>query len=102
MLLGVSGHFSTTHKAAHGTYHGHTWNVTVWFNNNYRSDALVYRAMIDKMLARLDHTVLPDDMKWGEDIARHIAVLVNAAEVEVSRPAERIYARWRWNDRCIQ
>lgn len=49
------------------------------------------------MLARLDHSELPDDLSWGEDIARQIAVVGGCDEVEISRPAERIHARWRWD-----
>ncbi len=98
MLTGVSGHFCATHRTNDGSLHGHTWHVTAWFKNNYRSDVVVYQAMIDVMLRRLDHTELPDDLSWGEDIARQIACLANAVEVEVSRPAERIHARWRWSN----
>jgi 6-pyruvoyl-tetrahydropterin synthase len=96
MLTGVSGHFSATHRTPEGKLHGHTWHVTAWFKNNFRSDARVLKAMLDTMLSRLDHTELPDDLTWGEDIARQIAVLANCQEVEISRPAERIHARWRW------
>ena len=96
MLTGVSGHFSATHRGEDGRLHGHTWHVTAWFKNNYRSDVRCYQAMLATMLGRLDHTELPDDLSWGEDIARQIAALANAVEVEVNRPAERIHARWRW------
>ena len=97
MLTGLSGHFSATHRTPEGQMHGHTWYVTVWFKNNYRSDARCYQAVLDQMLSRLDHTELPDDLTWGEDIARHLACLANAQEVEISRPAERIHARWKWD-----
>lgn len=97
MLTGVSGHFSATHKDRDtGKLHGHTWHVTAWFRNVCRSDARCYQAMLHTMLARLDHCELPDDLAWGEDIARQIAVLGGCTEVEVSRPAERIHARWKW------
>ena len=41
-----------------------------------------------------DHKTLPDDMNWGEDIARAVGTLANCVEVEVRRPLERFYARF--------
>jgi hypothetical protein len=97
MLTGVSGHFSATHLNENGKMHGHTWHVTAWFRNRHRCDALVYQASLNTLLGRLDHSELPDDLSWGEDIARQIAVIAGCQEVEVSRPAEGIHARWKWN-----
>lgn len=97
MLTGVSGHFSATHRSPEGQLHGHTWHVTAWFRNTSRSDARCFQVALDTILARLDHSELPEDMSWGEDIARYIAVLGSCNEVEISRPAERIHARWRWS-----
>jgi hypothetical protein len=97
MLTGVSGHFSATHKSPEGKWHGHTWYVKAWFRNNHRLDARVMQASLNTMLARYDHSELPEDLAWGEDIAREIATLINCVEVEVSRPAEGIYANWKWD-----
>lgn len=97
MLTGVSGHFSATHKSPEGKWHGHTWYVKAWFRNKHRLDARVMQASLNTMLARYDHSELPENLAWGEDIAREIATLVNCVEVEVSRPAEGIYANWKWN-----
>ena len=97
MLTGVSGHFSATHKSPEGKWHGHTWYVKAWFRNKHRLDARVMQASLNTMLARYDHSELPSNLEWGEDIAREIATLVNCVEVEVSRPAEGIYAKWKWN-----
>lgn len=96
MWTGISGHFSATHRSPEGQLHGHTWHVTAWFKNSYRGDARCFQAAFDRLLARFDHSELPDDLSWGEDIARQIAVIGSCDEVEVSRPAERIHARWRW------
>ena len=98
MLTGVAGHFSATHKSPEGKWHGHTWYVKAWFRNKHRLDARVMQASLNTMLARYDHSELPDNLAWGEDIAREIATLVNCVEVEVSRPAEGIYANWKWNN----
>jgi hypothetical protein len=72
--------------------------VTAWFRNTCRSDATCFRAALDALLARLDHTELPDDLAWGEDLARQIALIGGVDEVEISRPPERIHARWKWTD----
>lgn len=97
MLTGISGHFSATHKSPEGQWHGHTWHVKAWFRNQHRLDARVMEAALNTMLARYDHSELPESLAWGEDIAREIATLVNCVEVEVSRPAEGIHAKWKWN-----
>lgn len=96
MLTGVSGHFSAAHKSPEGQWHGHTWHVTAWFTNQHRLDARVLQAAFNTMIARYDHKELPDNLVWGEDLARELAMLVNCTEVEVSRPAEGIHARWKW------
>lgn len=98
MLTGVAGHFSATHKSPEGQWHGHTWYVRIWFRNKHRSDARVMQASLNTMLARYDHSELPEHLAWGEDIARELGSLANCVEVEVSRPAEGIYARWKWNN----
>jgi hypothetical protein len=97
MLTGVSGHFSATHKSPEGKWHGHTWYVKAWFRNQHRLDARVMQASLNKMLERYDHSELPENLAWGEDIAREVGSLINCVEVEVSRPAEGIYAKWKWN-----
>lgn len=98
MLTGVSGHFSATHKSPEGQWHGHTWYVKIWFRNKHRSDARVMQASLNTMLKRYDHSELPEHLAWGEDIARELGSLANCVEVEVSRPAEGIHARWKWNN----
>lgn len=98
MLTGISGHFSATHKSPEGQWHGHTWYVKAWFRNKHRLDARVMQASLNTMLARYDHSELPENLAWGEDIAREIGSLINCVEVEVSRPAEGIYAKWKWNN----
>lgn len=99
MLTGVSGHFSATHKSPEGKWHGHTWYVKAWFRNQHRLDARVMQASLNKMLERYDHSELPENLAWGEDIAREVGSLINCVEVEISRPAEGIYAKWKWNDK---
>ena len=99
MLTGISGHFSATHKSPEGKWHGHTWYVKAWFRNKNRLDARIMQASLNQMLKRYDHAELAENLAWGEDIAREIGSLINCVEVEVSRPAEGIYAKWKWNDK---
>lgn len=92
--IGVSGHFSAAHRSRDGMMHGHTWKVLAWFDAAPGADAIVYKAMLDGLLKHWDHTTLPDELAWGEDIARAVGQLVNCVEVIVSREPEGIYARW--------
>lgn len=82
--------------------HGHTWMVTVWIKYQSSGDAEVYRAMLDEVLSDWDHSLMADDCSRGEIVAlsigRAMGVSIGApddiVEVVVSRPAERIYAKW--------
>lgn len=98
MLTWVSGHFSAAHRDQEsGEIHGHTWLVKAWFKNPHRSDARCFKAALDTLLKPLDHTTLPDELAWAEDIARHIAVLGGIVRVEVSRPHDGMGAEWNWS-----
>lgn len=74
--------------------HGHTWKVTAWFKNDCRFDARCQQSALRTLLAEWDHSLLPDNLAWGEDIARAVAILCGVVEVEVSREAEGLHARW--------
>lgn len=96
---GVTASFSAAHRLpgdalGQGEMHGHSYQVTAWFSNEDRRDARCMMAALKAMLAVWDHKVLPDDMSWGEDIARAVGCLANCVEVEVSRPLEGFHARW--------
>ncbi|WP_298399509.1 6-carboxytetrahydropterin synthase [Sphingobium sp.] len=93
---GVSGHFSAAHRApGQDHFHGHTWTVRAWFPDN-GEDALDLRAALQRVLASLDHTELSDGLAWGGPLAQFIgSMLPGCAEVEISREAEGIFARWR-------
>jgi hypothetical protein len=43
---------------------------------------------------KFDHSILPDELAWGEDLAERIGLDMRAAAVDVSRPLEGIYAKW--------
>lgn len=94
---GVSGHFSAAHRGQPGDerMHGHTWTVTAWFPN-YQGDAANLKRALERVLADLDHTELPDDLSRGEDIATFIAGrLSRCCGVDISRTVEGFHARWR-------
>jgi len=93
VLTGVSGHFSAAHKGADGSIHGHTWQVMAWFETPTRCDAICHKAALDGLLGHWDHSILPDELAWGEDIARTVGKLVNCVEVIVSRPLDGLHAR---------
>ncbi len=94
-IIGVSGQFTATHVCVEESAHPHTWEVMAWFSVSDRTDARCYRASLDALLSAWDGGALPSDIEWGEDIARAVGTLVNCVEVIVSRPDERIHAKWR-------
>jgi hypothetical protein len=47
---------------------------------------------LNKYLSIFDHTVLADDVAWGETLATAILYGMNCQKVEVSRPLEGIFA----------
>lgn len=95
VLTGVSGHFSAAHYAPDAAQpHGHTYRVKAWFKTPERADARLYKASLDTLLRHWDHTLLPPELAWAEDIAAAVGKLVNCVEVVVSREAEGFHARW--------
>jgi 6-pyruvoyl-tetrahydropterin synthase len=95
VLTGVKTHFSAAHRCQEtGQIHGHTWEVTVWFNNPSRCDARILKAQIENDLAQWDHGILPDEFAWAEDICLDLAKRMNVAAVEVARPSEGLFARF--------
>jgi hypothetical protein len=94
-LTGVGCHFSATHEAPEGgSPHGHSCEVTAWFEEG--QDARDLQKLLVAVTGPLDHSVLTKELASGEAIAAHIGrCLEGCVEVEVRRPLERIYARWR-------
>lgn len=93
-LTGVSGTFTASHCCAEDTPHSHTWEVLAWFEPRGRHDAVNYRATLDRLLHAWEGKTLPPHLQYGEEIAEWIGRLVDCVEVVISRPDERIYARW--------
>lgn len=92
-LTGVGGIVSAAHRARDGRLHGHTWEILAWFPAG--RNAVDLKAALDSVLAAWDHGELPDALAWGEDLASAIGgALAGCVQVDVARPAERIFARW--------
>lgn len=95
-LTGVGGVFCAAHRdIATGCLHGHSWEVTAWFTG--RPNAAHRQEQLAAILRRLDHTELGVELSWGEDIAKRVADNFDdraCVQVDVSRPLERMYARW--------
>lgn len=94
-LTGVSGIISAAHYSKSGVLHGHTWHVLVWHDSSPElADAELRKSDLFYYLKALDHSVLPDELAWGENLAEKIGLDLKASIVEVSRPLEGIYAKW--------
>jgi len=91
---GVSGTFTASHRSFEGQPHTHRWHVLAWFAPRSRQDARTYRANLDRVLHAWEGRELPPHLQEGEDIAAWIGRMVGCVEVQVSRPDERIHARW--------
>lgn len=95
-MTGVSGIISAAHKSKDGAMHGHTWHITVWYHadGDVVLDAERRKRFLDHYLKVYDHTVLPDELAWGEALAEKIGKDTLASAVDVSRPAEGLHAKW--------
>jgi hypothetical protein len=90
---GIGGVISAAHTTPDGGIHGHSYEIVAWFRHGHDAEAL--RRHLQVVLDKLDHRQLPDEIRWGEELAEHIGkALPGCIEVEVNRPAERIYANW--------
>lgn len=89
---GVGFVISSAHKdTVTGSLHGHSYEVVCWFDGC--EDAVRLRRACIAHCVDLDHVMLPDELAWGEALAKEIKQRTGACEVVVSRPLERIYAR---------
>jgi len=92
-LTGVGGVLSCAHTTPEGGLHGHTYEVVAWFRHGYDAEAL--RRHLQTALDPLDHKVLPDPIRWAEELAEHIGrALPGCITVDVKRPGERLFAKW--------
>lgn len=75
-----------------GEMHGHTYEVTCWYRH-IGDDAEQLRDFCKFACRDLDHSVLPEDLAWAEQLATEVKRRTGASEVIVARPLERLYAR---------
>lgn len=90
-LTGVGAILSAAHRSKEGNLHGHTWEITAWWEAG--EDAQHLQQQLIKYLSVFDHQVLGDDVAWGEALGKAITLGLGCVEVEVRRPLERIYAK---------
>ncbi len=98
-LTGVSATLTADHRGREGRVHGHTWEITVWFDAARTFDAALARHCLDEVIQSYQGKCLPDRIAWGEPLAAEIARdvandFLRPVQVDVTRQAERIYARW--------
>lgn len=91
VFTGVSAILSAAHRSREGVMHGHTWQVTCWWTGS--PDAVEKKRELVKYLSVFDHTVLADDVAWGETLATAILYGMDCQRVDVERPLEGIFAR---------
>jgi len=101
LLTGVGCVLSVAHRPVNadifgGETHGHSYEVTVYFDvpPSGPRDVRALQAAVEQLRQRIDHTTLPPELGTGEALAAYFATLANVVRVEVSRPLERIYAEW--------
>jgi hypothetical protein len=93
VLTGVGCIICAAHVDAGGRLHGHTYEVTAWFPRG--DDAIDLQGLLKFAASQFDHCKLPPELSSGEALCVALASkLPNAVRIDVSRPAERIYARW--------
>lgn len=104
-LTGISFILSAAHKdLTNNQLHGHTWDITAWFVYD-GTDHAILLGRLRSLLLPLDHTLLPDELAWGEPLAQYVADNLNMERrinsaasrciaVDVVRASERVYARW--------
>lgn len=89
-LTGVGAVMSAAHRSKDGGMHGHTWEITAWWEDS--PCAVEKQAELNDYLSVFDHTVLSDGVAWGEKLGETIIHGLGCVRVDVCRPLERIYA----------
>lgn len=87
---GVGSFFCAAHRDVDGNLHGHTWEVTAWWDG--MPNAVEKQELLNRTLKDFDHTIIPDEMAWGECMAQIFIKMLGCRKIEISRPLEKIYA----------
>lgn len=93
VLTGASAILCAAHKGHGYGIHGHTWEITVWCVDDGTSAEDV-QSELKSVLSEIDHSQLPKPLIRGEAIAQWVGEKMGAHSVDVSRPLERIHAKW--------
>jgi hypothetical protein len=87
-MTGIGFVLSVGHKG-----HGHSYDCTAWFR--FGADAVALQRQVETVRELFDHQMLEHELELGENIAEEIGrQLPGCIAVDVSRPLERIYAKW--------
>lgn len=90
ILTGVTAVISAAHCGRDGVLHGHTWQITAWWEGG--PDAIEKQHTLRNFLDAYDHSVLPRDVALGEALGRAVLTGVECCKVDVARPLEGIFA----------
>ena len=97
-LIGAGWYFSASHNdTVRQEMHGHSYEVTAWWPADPPRDAVCLQVTLREVLkAGFDHKTLPAHLGTMEALAAAIgSLMTGCVGVDVSRPVERLYARWR-------
>jgi len=90
VLTGASAIVAAAHRSRDGVMHGHTWRIKAWWQGT--PDAVSKQTELRNYLSRFDHSVLPDELAWGEAFGAMILQDLGCVKVEIDRPLEGIFA----------
>jgi hypothetical protein len=78
------------HYSPEGQLHGHSYEIKARYRHGH--DARILIRHLNVVLEKLDHTTLPDEIRFAEDLAEHIlGQLPGCLGVEANRDLEGIY-----------
>lgn len=95
---GAGWYFCAAHVGEDGRMHGHTYEVTAWWPSYPHRDQVDLQVLLKLLLAdRYDHRTLPADFSTMELLAAGIGGELpgGCVGIDISRPAERLAAKWR-------
>jgi 6-pyruvoyl-tetrahydropterin synthase len=95
---GAGWYFSASHyDEIRRETHGHSYEVVAWWASEPYRDGVALQHTLRTILERgFDHKTLPPELSTAEALAKAIGgLMVDCIGVDVSRPVERLHARWR-------
>jgi hypothetical protein len=94
VLTGAEAVISVAHYGPSGNLHGHTYIIRAWWQNDKNGTICVVEKQeaLRKWALGFDHSVLPQSVSRGEQLAARCCDDLGAVMVEVMRPQEGLYA----------